>query len=157
MGLFLGMVTLSGTDPRRAFIETLIQTCKQEGSIFVYNAAFEKRILCELKSHAPDLSCQIDNLIDRIIDLLPITREHYYHPEQRGSWSIKAVLPTISSFNYSQLDGVQHGEDAINAYQEAIHPDTSQQRKEQLQQQLSKYCEMDTLGMVWVWERLLRQ
>ena len=148
---------LSGTDPRRAFIEKLIHTCKQEGSIFVYNAAFEKRILAELKEITPNLSNQIDNLIGRIIDLLPIAREHYYHPDQRGSWSIKAILPTLSNFNYSQLDGVQHGGDAINAYQEAIHPDTSQQRKNQLQQQLSKYCEMDTLGMVWVWERLLRQ
>lgn len=30
----------------------------------------------------------------RTEDLLPIARNHYHHRDQRGSWSIKAVLPT---------------------------------------------------------------
>ncbi len=145
---------LTGKDPRRAFIEQLIDTCGETGSIFVYNAAFENRILRELKTIAPDLTEQIDGLIDRVIDLLPITRQHYYHPKQKGSWSIKAVLPTVSDFDYGQLEGVQHGGDAIAAYQEATNPETTIERREQLRAQLSKYCEMDTLGMFWVWERL---
>ena len=82
------------------------------------------------------------------------TRQHYYHPKQKGSWSIKAVLPTVSDFDYGQLEGVQHGGDAIAAYQEATNPETTIERREQLRAQLSKYCEMDTLGMFWVWERL---
>lgn len=30
--------------------------------------------------------------IDRMVDLLPIARERYYHPDMHGSWSIKAVF-----------------------------------------------------------------
>lgn len=28
----------------------------------------------------------------RIVDLLPVARQRYYHPSQQGSWSIKSVL-----------------------------------------------------------------
>jgi hypothetical protein len=35
-------------------------------------------------------------IADRLIDLLSITRANYYHPAQKGSWSIKDVLPTIA-------------------------------------------------------------
>ena len=31
-----------------------------------------------------------------MVDLLPIYRNHYYHRDMRGSWSIKAVLPTVA-------------------------------------------------------------
>lgn len=32
---------------------------------------------------------------DRIVDLLKIAQEHYYHPDQAGSFSIKKVLPVV--------------------------------------------------------------
>jgi hypothetical protein len=50
----------------------------------------------ELAEAFPDLALDLRAVIDRIVDLLPIVRDHYYHPEMRGSWSIKAVLPTIA-------------------------------------------------------------
>ena len=32
---------------------------------------------------------------ERIVDLLKVAQEHYYHPDQEGSFSIKKVLPVI--------------------------------------------------------------
>ena len=57
-----------------------------------------------------------------MVDLLPIYREHYYHPAMMGSWSIKAVLPTIApDLDYSNLE-VGDGGAAQEAYLRAIWP-----------------------------------
>jgi hypothetical protein len=91
-------------------------------------------------------------LNERVVDLLPIAREHYYHPSQKGSWSIKAVLPAICpDLNYADLDGVQDGGMAMDAFNEAISSDTNAARKKEIEQQLLRYCELDTYAMVRLW------
>ena len=78
-----------------------------------------------------------------------MTRAHYYHPDQRGSWSIKAVLPTIGAgLDYSTLDEVSDGEAAQTAFLEAIDPATSAARRQSLNAALLAYCEFDTLALV---------
>jgi len=144
---------LTGNDPRRAFAERLVETCGHTGPIFVYNAGFEKGVIRKQAEALPDLHDDLQAIIDRIVDLLPIARNYYYHPSQHGSWSIKAVLPAICpDLNYSDLDGVKDGNMAISAYQEAIDPDTTPERKAEIESQLDKYCCLDTLAMVRLWE-----
>ena len=92
-------------------------------------------------------------IVERVVDLLPIARDYYYNPSQNGSWSIKYVLPAICpDLHYSDLEGVQDGQMAISAYQEAIKPDTTPERKAEIHSQLDKYCALDTLAMVRLWE-----
>ena len=87
------------------------------------------------------------------MDLLPIARNRYYHPSQQGRWGIKAVLPAaIPELSYAQLDGVQDGYAAMEAFIEAIQPTTSAERKTELERQLLAYCRLDTLAMVRLWE-----
>jgi len=144
---------LTGNDPRRKFSKKLIQTCGKTGPIFVYNAGFERGIIKNQAERYPELSVDLLAISKRIIDLLPIARNYYYHPSQHGSWSIKAVLPAICpDLNYSDLDGVKDGNMAISAYQEAIDPDTTPERKAKIQSQLDTYCCLDTLAMVRLWE-----
>ncbi|MCP5538352.1 MAG: DUF2779 domain-containing protein [Akkermansiaceae bacterium] len=144
---------LSGDDPRRPLAEALVRTCGTAGPIFAYYAPFEKRVIRELAQQFPDLSNALESIIDRIEDLLPVARNHYYHPSQHGSWSIKAVLPAICpDLTYSDLDGVQDGNMAVQAYQEAINRDTTAERKSEIHQQLDQYCALDTLAMVRLWE-----
>jgi len=84
---------------------------------------------------------------------MPITKNRYYHPSQQGSWSIKKVLPAlVPELKYSDLDGVQDGNMAIAAYLEAIAPETTSDRKQEIEQQLRKYCELDTYSMVRIWQ-----
>ena len=91
----------------------------------------------------------------RIVDLLPVAQENYYHPSQHGSWSIKKVLPAaIPELSYTALDGVKDGEMAMDAYLEAIHAETSVERKAQIEQQLLAYCRLDTYAMVRLWQVL---
>ncbi len=66
-----------------------------------------------------------------------------------GSWSIKAVLPTIApELDYANLDDVQSGEMVEPVYFEMIDPATSAERREVLERALLTYCERDTLAMV---------
>lgn len=143
---------LKGSDPSKAFAEALIGACGNRGAIFVYNASFEKARIKELAQRFPRLATALLALNERVVDLLTIARQHYYHPDQRGSWSLKAVLPTLGrKTGYDALDGVKNGGMAMRAYAEAIAPQTSAARKAVIEQELLDYCALDTLAMVRMW------
>lgn len=145
---------LSGGDPSKTFAEALIAACGERGPIFVYNAGFETARIRELSERFPRLGKQLLALNERVFDLLPVARDHYYHPSQRGSWSIKAVLPAICpDLDYGDLDGVQDGGMAMDAFLEALAPQTSTARKREIEQQLLVYCALDTYAMVRLWSR----
>lgn len=138
----------SGQAPMRAFAEKLIAALGDEGPIFVYSH-FEKTALNQLIGMLPDLAASLAAIIDRLIDLLPLARRHYYHPQMKGSWSIKAVLPTVApDLNYDDLDEIHDGLAAQQAYFEAINPGTNETRRQDLLRHLDEYCKLDTLAMV---------
>jgi CRISPR/Cas system-associated exonuclease Cas4 (RecB family) len=139
---------LSGEPPMRRIAEELIERLGTAGPIIVYTS-YEKRVLNELAERYADLAPALEALAGRLVDLYPVAKQHYYHPEMRGSWSIKAVLPTIGAdVDYSILDEVRDGEAAQAAYLEAIHEDTPPERRESLREALLAYCRLDTLALV---------
>ena len=147
---FLG---LDGSDPSRALAEALLAACEPTGPVFVYNATFERSVMRSLAERFPDLSRGLGAITGRIVDLLPIARDHYYHPGQQGSWSIKSVLPAaVPQLSYDDLDGVKDGSAAMDAFAEAIRPETSADLREEIRRELLAYCERDTLAMVAVWQ-----
>lgn len=144
---------LSGGDPSRPFAETLVEACHGPGPVFVYNAGFETARIAELAARFADLAPALLAINERVVDLLPVARKRYYHPEQQGSWSIKRVLPAIApELRYDALDGVQDGGAAMHAFVEAIAPDTGPGRKRQIDRQLRDYCHLDTLAMLRLWK-----
>ena len=146
-------VDLSGNDPSQPFADALIAACGVQGPVYVYNAGFETARMSELATRYPQFSAALLAINDRVVDLLPIARERYYHPSQQGSWSIKKVLPAVvPELRYQALDGVQDGGMAMEAFLEAIHPDTTAERKNQIEQQLRAYCKLDTYAMVRLWQ-----
>ena len=143
---------LTGGNPSLPFAQALLAACGERGPVFVYNAAFEQTRIRELAERHPRLAPALHAINDRIVDLLPVARQHYYHPSQQGSWSIKAVLPALCpDLRYDNLDGVQDGGAAQQAYLEAIAPATSAARKAELERQLLAYCRLDTWAMVRLW------
>ena len=144
---------LSGCDPSESFAHALIAACGVRGPVYVYNAGFETARIRELATRYPYLRTPLLAINARAVDLLPIARERYYHPSQQGSWSIKKVLPAVvPELRYDALDGVQDGGMAMEAFLEAIHPDTYAERKNQIEQQLLAYCKLDTYAMVRLWQ-----
>lgn len=139
---------VSGNDPRRACAEAMITALGNTGPVFVYFQAFEKGRIAELAVLFADLAPALLAINERIVDLLPLTRISYYHPAMLGSWSIKAVLPTIApELDYAQLT-VGNGTAAQDAYREILHPSTPNNTKEKLTQGLRDYCTLDTMAMV---------
>ena len=143
---------MTGGNPSLPFAQALLAACGERGPVFVYNSAFEQTRIRELAERHPRLAPALHAINDRIVDLLPVARQHYYHPSQQGSWSIKAVLPALCpDLRYDNLDGVQDGGAAQQAYLEAIAPATSAARKAELERQLLAYCRLDTWAMVRLW------
>ncbi|WP_065846257.1 DUF2779 domain-containing protein [Sphingobium sp. Ndbn-10] len=141
-------LSLNGADPRRACAEALVTMIPRSGAVVAYNASFEKGRLRELADFFPDLADDLNSIIERVVDLLPVTRANWYHRDQRGSWSIKAVLPTVApDLDYSELE-VKDGGNAQAAYLEAISPATTQDRRAALDTALRAYCGRDTEAMI---------
>ena len=140
----------SGEAPMRAFAESLIAVLGSSGPVLVYSS-FERTQVNALIARFPDLAAPLAAIVARLFDLLPVTQAAYYHPQMKGSWSMKAVLPTIApELDYGALGEVQHGGGAQVAYRELIHPTTARERREKLMRDLKAYCAQDTLGLVRV-------
>lgn len=143
-------------DPRIPFIEQLIKDLGETGDILVYNQAFEKTRLHEIANTFPQYSKEIHKIINRIVDLMyPFKARKYYDPKQRGSYSIKHVLPALApGFTYEGMaiaDGITAGNSFRQLYRET-HPANI----DRIRAELLEYCKMDTLAMVKVMEVLER-
>lgn len=146
-------IDLSGNDPSTSFATALVEAAGTTEPIFVYNASFEKSRIAEIAERQPKLRRRLLAINERIVDLLPIARQHYYHRSQQGSWSIKAVLPAVvPDLDYGDLDGVKDGGMAMDAFLEAIRPETPPAQKQKLEKQLRAYCKLDTYAMVRIWQ-----
>jgi hypothetical protein len=147
-------LSLDGTDPRRPCAEALVKAVPINGAVIGYNASFEKSRIHELADAFPHLAARLHAIAERVVDLLPVTRANWYHRDQRGSWSIKAVLPTVATeMNYAGLE-VKDGNSVQEAYIEAIDPRTDDRRKAALDAALRAYCKRDTEAMIVLARRL---
>lgn len=134
--------------PMRTCAETLLEALGGEGPVFVYTS-YERGVLTELAAMFADLAPALERLAGRLFDLHPLTKSSYYHPEMRGSWSIKAVLPTIApDMDYGSLGEIREGGGASDAFLEILRPDTPEERRDELRRGLLRYCEYDTLALV---------
>ena len=145
----------TGHDPRRAFAEALIAACGETGPIIVYYQAFEKSVINMLIKLFPDLAENLQAIRARIFDLLPILKQYYYHPDMKGSWSIKKVLPClVPELSYASLGSVQDGMQAQAVYLEIINGDLDKATQKASRADLLDYCELDTLAMVKIVEQI---
>lgn len=158
---------LSGDDPRLACAQALAELFAPladdgPGCVLVWNADLERQqlgaLLEHLRAEAPELwrtarpalQAALQAALRRIVDLLPIVRQHWYHPRLQGRYSLKAVLPALSALDYAALDEVRNGEDVQEAWFEAVDPATTAARRAQLQERMAAYSQLDTLAMVQI-------
>jgi len=152
-GALVGMrheefLDLSGQAPMRDLAEALIECLGEAGPVLMYTS-YEERVIAGLIELFPDLKSPLGAIIDRLFDLHPVVKDNYYHPDMLGSWSIKAVLPTIAPrMDYANLEGIKEGTGAADGFIEAIDPETTTARKAELEEQLLRYCRFDTEAMV---------
>ena len=152
---------LTGDDPSLPCITGMRNVIDPEdnGPIIVYHATYERGRIRELAERHPEHAALLQRYLDRIFDLLPVVKEHFYHPRMEGSFSIKKVLPVVApELDYATLGEVQEGTAAQVAYLYAtLDPNTTPERKADLEAKLRVYCRQDTWAMVEVAYFLARQ
>lgn len=135
-------------DPRQEFARSMIAALGSAGPVLVFNQSFELGRIKELARDFPGMSGSLEAIASRVVDLLPIARRSYYHPDMEGSWSIKAILPTLGGTLTYDGQAIADGGEAEAAWLEILHPETVPERREELRKGLADYCALDTLAMV---------
>jgi hypothetical protein len=93
----VSFLDLSGEDPSEQFASDVIAACGKRGPVYVYNASFETARIRELAKRCPTLRPELLAINARVVDLLKIAEQRFYHPDQHGSWSLKKLLPAIAA------------------------------------------------------------
>jgi hypothetical protein len=144
----------------RTLAEQLVKDIPQDGgSVICYNEGFEKTRIAEMAKVFPDLAEHLLNINARMVDLLKVFQGGFmYNKEMGGSFSIKSVLPALCPNNpdldYHANEDVQGGMEATRAFL-SLKSQTPE-RREQIRNNLLKYCGLDTFAMVAVYRELLR-
>ena len=134
-------------DAREEIAVRVLESVGGEGSICVYSDA-ERSILRHLAEAVPSLRKDLLRLVDRLWDLLVVVQTHYYHPDFRGSYSMKSVLPAlVPSLDYGDLE-IRDGATASAMYHQMVFVETDWVERQRLAEALHAYCARDSLGMM---------
>ncbi len=155
-------------DPRKDFLQSLKDNLGDKGDILVYNQAFEKGVMNEGQTAFPEFKeWYEENIMPRIKDLWDVFKGFwYYSPKQKGSASIKAILPLFSDLSYKNME-IGKGDIASLEYERVTYgtndeisgEDTSkidpeeikgivETERNKVREALERYCELDTLAEV---------
>jgi hypothetical protein len=117
---------------------------------------FEKTRIKGLQDAVPELRAELETLERKLVDLLPVVRENVYHPDFRGSFSMKSILtPLVPDLTYSDLvivDGLVASVEIARLL--FVAGKIPQEEHDRVRQDLLNYCERDTWAMVKVLEKL---
>lgn len=144
----------NGENPLKQMVEQLEKDFGNTGNIVAYNQSFEVGRLNDLANFFSEYAYFLHDLVDRIVDLLPVFQDGYcYFPAMKNSASIKSVLPAIApDFTYENLE-IQDGGAASSLFHQSI--ENGNFTDENLRENLLKYCERDTLAMVVIYQFLM--
>jgi len=143
-------------DPRPELARRVIEACRGAATVVAYNAPFEKSCLERMARALPADAEALRDVIERLADPLPVVREHVYHPDFGGSFSLKTVLPALApELSYEGLE-IAGGTDASIVLARLVLDPASMSPEERgaAREALRRYCARDTLGTARVVERL---
>lgn len=141
-------------DPRPILADALVEAFEEPGPIYVYSD-FEAKALGRLAQALPHRTRALNALRSRLVDLLPLLREKFVHPDFEGSFGLKRVLPVLCpGEGYDDLDLGDGGEAAL-VYGELADAATSAARRAEIRQLLEVYCAKDSLALLHIRDALL--
>jgi hypothetical protein len=141
-------------DPRPEILAELKKQLGGSGSIVAYNAAFEINVLKSCTGRFPLFQSWYKTIQPRFVDLMKPFRDfHYYHPDQLGSASLKAVLPALTGLSYEGLE-ISEGGEASLRFREMAFGNATEARKKKIRTELEAYCAQDTAGMIQILDAL---
>ncbi|MCC7069879.1 MAG: DUF2779 domain-containing protein, partial [Deltaproteobacteria bacterium] len=135
-------------DPRPALARFVIERLRGARTILCWSAQFERGRLKEIGEAFPKLKKPLDDVCARIVDLLPIVRDHVYHPGFNGSFSLKSVAPAlVPALAYDGLE-IGGGQDASAALYRMLSGKLDAEAESKARAALLEYCALDTRALV---------
>jgi hypothetical protein len=140
-------------DPRPELAERMLEATDKADKIVMYSS-FERTRINELAEQVPALAGDLHALAGKLVDLLPVVQNNVYHPEFRGSFSLKAILhPLVPELTYNDL-AIVDGLVASVEIARLLFVAHLVKDRNKLRTDLLAYCERDTEAMVKLVERL---
>jgi len=140
-------------------VEMLVKKLKKDigttGSLLVWNESFEKNCNEMMGEIALAYKEDLLEINSRIVDLMtPFSKNWFVDKDFRGSHSIKNILPIlVPELSYKEL-AIQGGGTAQRLWMQCIFDNKIETSEEKIMNDLRKYCALDTLAMVKIWEKL---
>ncbi len=144
-------------DPRTALARALVRALRGARTVIVYHQPFEQGRLRDLQEAVPDLAGELEDIIARLVDLLPIVRRHVVHPGFGGRYSLKKVAPAlVPGLRYEEME-IGDGAAASRALETLLlGPEVSAGERRRTREALLAYCGQDTLATMGVLSWLRR-
>ena len=153
-----GFLAGGDVDPRKEFVDQLLEYTPPSGSIIAFNASqAEALVLGQLAEEFPVTAKELLSIRDRIIDpLVQVFRKGYlYAPSFEGSFSMKSIQPFFAQgATYDDIE-IKGGTQAVNDYLSTLdnNPDVDVSK---VRDDLITYCGLDTKGMADVIDGMCR-
>jgi len=142
-------------DARPPLAAAMVRATANAERVVMYTP-FEKTRIRELQQAVPELAAELAGLEAKLIDLHPVVKNCVYHPDFRGSFSLKYILtPLVPELTYSDLVIVDGRVASVEIARLLFVADKiPRQERDRVRQDLLDYCERDTWAMVKLVERL---
>jgi len=142
-------------DARPPLAAAMVRATANAERVVMYTP-FEKTRIRELQRAVPELAVELAALEAKLIDLHPVVKNCVYHPDFRGSFSLKYILtPLVPELTYSDLVIVDGRVASVEIARLLFVADKiPRQERDRVRQDLLNYCERDTWAMVKLVERL---
>src|ERR1035437_4414151 len=143
------------SDPTAKVAELLQRHIDPNGTVVVWYAPFERGVNEEIGERIGSYADQMQRINGQVQDLRDVfAKQHYVHPDFRGSTSIKAVMPVlVPELSYDDLE-IKEGATASQQWWEMTAEDIPVGERERIAQTLRVYCGLDSYAMFEIWKKL---
>ncbi|MBQ0933049.1 DUF2779 domain-containing protein [Ideonella sp. 4Y11] len=129
------------SDPRTEVVQRLLAALPPGGTLFAYQAGFERNRLRELAQRVPAQAARLEALAAGLVDVFALGRAHAYHPDQAGSWSARALWRAVLPGLGAQALDEPGLRSPLQAYGLSLRADTAPERRAALRAVLARHGE----------------
>jgi hypothetical protein len=142
-------------DARPPLAQAMVRATASADRVVMYTS-FEKTRIRDLQRSLPELATELAALEAKLIDLHPVVKNCVYHPDFRGSFSLKDILtPLVPELTYNDLVIVDGRVASVEIARLLFVADKiPRHERDRVRQELLDYCQRDTWAMVKLVERL---
>src|SRR5256885_2200149 len=147
--------SMAPDDPREAIARKMLDVTADADVIVMYTP-FERTQIKALAAQLPHLEAPLMELTEKLWDLNPAVSKCVYHPDFRGSFSLKDILkPLVHDLDYSDLMIIDGKTASVKiARLLFVSGAIPVAERDKTRHDLLEYCKRDTFATVRLVERL---